>query len=197
MREFTARFATAEEIENWDKQVTADPNGGNMLQSDAYAAVKDGNGWLVRRLVIETAQYSSYNLLLEKKFPVLGRLWYVIKGPDAADVDDLKPMLTAVAKLAREQKMNVFSIKIEPDIIASEAVTAQLKASGLVRAPISSRTTPPRSWTPASPATRSSAASPPGPVTLSGGPSVRAVKSSRKKPARRATGSCTPSCRTR
>lgn len=79
MREFTARFATAEEIDNWDKHVTANPNGGNMLQSDAYAAVKDGNGWLVRRLVIETLDYSSYNLLLEKKFPVMGRLWYVIK----------------------------------------------------------------------------------------------------------------------
>src|SRR6478609_8252804 len=45
LREFTARFATAEEIENWDKHVTANPNGGNMLQSAAYASVKNGSGW--------------------------------------------------------------------------------------------------------------------------------------------------------
>ncbi|MGO4254148.1 lipid II:glycine glycyltransferase FemX [Paenarthrobacter sp. TAF1] len=135
LREFTARFATAEEIDNWDKHVTANPNGGNMLQSDAYAAVKDGNGWLIRRLVIETADYASYNLLLEKKFPVLGRLWYLIKGPDAGSVDDIKPMLDAVASLAREQKMNVFTIKIEPDVVESPEVAAHLKASGLVKAP--------------------------------------------------------------
>ena len=91
MREFTARFATAEEIDNWDKHVTANPNGGNMLQSDAYAAVKDGNGWLARRLVIETQEYASYNLLLEKKFPVLGRLWYLIKGPDVVVVSAVQP----------------------------------------------------------------------------------------------------------
>ncbi|YCH05852.1 lipid II:glycine glycyltransferase FemX [Arthrobacter sp. alpha11c] len=135
LREFTARFATAEEIDNWDKHVTANPNGGNMLQSDAYAAVKDGNGWLVRRLVLETSEYSSYNLLLEKRFPVLGRLWYLIKGPDAAAVEDIKPMLTAVANLAKEQKMNVFTIKIEPDVVASSEATAQLSAAGLVKAP--------------------------------------------------------------
>ncbi|MEV7604961.1 peptidoglycan bridge formation glycyltransferase FemA/FemB family protein [Paenarthrobacter sp. NPDC089322] len=135
MREFTARFATAEEIENWDKHVTANPNGGNMLQSDAYAAVKDGANWLVRRLVIETAEYPSYNLLLEKKLPILGRLWYLIKGPDTADVKDIEPMLTAVAKLAREQKMNVFAIKIEPDIVQSPEAATQLNAAGLVKAP--------------------------------------------------------------
>ncbi|WP_223944769.1 peptidoglycan bridge formation glycyltransferase FemA/FemB family protein [Arthrobacter sp. StoSoilB20] len=135
LREFTARFATAEEIDNWDKHVTANPNGGNMLQSDAYAAVKDGNGWLVRRLVIETQEYSSYNLLLEKKFPVLGRLWYLIKGPDVAAVEDIQPLLKAVATLAKKQKMNVFTIKIEPDVVESPEVTAQLKAAGLVKAP--------------------------------------------------------------
>ncbi|ABM06822.1 lipid II:glycine glycyltransferase FemX [Paenarthrobacter aurescens] len=135
LREFTARFATAEEIDNWDKHVTANPNGGNMLQSDAYAAVKDGNGWLVRRLVVETQEYSSYNLLLEKKFPVMGRLWYLIKGPDLADVSDIQPALKAVAALAREKKMNVFSIKIEPDIVFLAEAGAELQAAGLVKAP--------------------------------------------------------------
>lgn len=135
MREFTARFATAEEIENWDKHVTANPNGGNMLQSAAYASVKDGNGWKVHWLVLDNGSYSSYNLILEKKFPVLGRLWYLIKGPDAASPDDIRPMLTACAGLARSQKMNVFTIKIEPDIVDSAEAAAQLSAAGLVKAP--------------------------------------------------------------
>jgi serine/alanine adding enzyme len=81
LREFTARFATAEEIENWDKHVTANPNGGNMLQSAAYASVKNGSGWKVRFLVLENGASASYNLVLEKSFPLLGRLWYLIKAP--------------------------------------------------------------------------------------------------------------------
>jgi len=135
LREFTARFATAEEIENWDKHVTANPNGGNMLQSAAYATVKNGSGWRVRFLVLENPETASYNLVLEKKFPVLGRLWYLIKGPDLAAAEDLKAALEACAAFARGRKLNVFTIKIEPDIIDSADARAQLAAAGLVKAP--------------------------------------------------------------
>ncbi len=135
LREFTARFATAEEIENWDKHVTANPNGGNMLQSAAYASVKNGSGWSVRFLVLEQDGTASYNLVLEKKFPVLGRLWYLIKGPDLASVADLKAALDACAVFARSRKLNVFSIKIEPDMVDAPDVRAQLAAAGLVKAP--------------------------------------------------------------
>jgi serine/alanine adding enzyme len=135
LREFTARFATAEEIENWDKHVTANPNGGNMLQSAAYASVKNGSGWSVRFLVLESGGTASYNLVLEKKFPILGRLWYLIKGPDLDSVADLKPALEACAAFARSRKLNVFTIKIEPDIISSPEVEAELAAAGLVKAP--------------------------------------------------------------
>jgi serine/alanine adding enzyme len=135
LREFTARFATAEEIENWDKHVTANPNGGNMLQSAAYASVKNGHGWDVRFLVLESAGPASYNLVLEKKFPLLGRLWYLIKGPDLAALEDLKPALDACAAFARTRKFNVFAIKVEPDIVSSSEAKAHLAAAGLVKAP--------------------------------------------------------------
>jgi serine/alanine adding enzyme len=135
LREFTARFATAEEIENWDKHVTANPHGGNMLQSAAYASVKNGHGWRVRFLVLESAGTASYNLVLEKKFPILGRLWYLIKGPDLPAVDDLTPALQACADFARSRKFNVFAIKIEPDIEATGEAHEFFTASGLVKAP--------------------------------------------------------------
>jgi lipid II:glycine glycyltransferase (peptidoglycan interpeptide bridge formation enzyme) len=135
LREFTARFATGEEIENWDKHVTANPNGGNMLQSAAYASVKNGNGWNVRFLVLESGGASSYNLVLEKKFPVLGRLWYLIKGPDVRAAADLKPALAACADLVKARKLNVFAIKVEPDITASPEAQAELEAAGLLKAP--------------------------------------------------------------
>lgn len=135
LREFTARFATAEEIENWDKHVTANPNGGNMLQSAAYASVKNGSGWKVRFLVLENGGSASYNLVLEKNFPVLGRLWYLIKGPDLAAAADLKAALEACAAFVRSRKLNVFTIKIEPDILDSEEAQAHLKVAGLAKAP--------------------------------------------------------------
>ena len=133
--EFTARFATAEEIENWDKHVTANPNGGNMLQSAAYASVKNGSGWQVRFLVLEAPGSASYNLVLEKNFPILGRLWYLIKGPDLATPEDLKPALEACAAFARSRKLNVFTIKIEPDLVDAPGTQAILARSGLVKAP--------------------------------------------------------------
>jgi serine/alanine adding enzyme len=135
LREFTARFATAEEIENWDKHVTANPNGGNMLQSAAYASVKNGSGWKVRFLVLENGTSASYNLVLEKSFPVLGRLWYLIKGPDLEGPADLSPALEACAALVRGRKLNVFTIKIEPDMVDSEEAQAHLRGAGLVKAP--------------------------------------------------------------
>ncbi|TWD48486.1 acetyltransferase (GNAT) family protein [Arthrobacter sp. AG367] len=135
LRQFTARFATAEEIENWDKHVTANPNGGNMLQSAAYASVKNGSGWKVRFLVLESPGNSSYNLVLEKSFPVLGRLWYLIKGPDLADAADVGPVLESVAAFVRGRKLNVFNIKVEPDIIDSDEVQKELRAANLVKAP--------------------------------------------------------------
>jgi serine/alanine adding enzyme len=135
LREFTARFATAEEIENWDKHVTANPNGGNMLQSAAYASVKNGTGWKVRFLVLESPGSASYNLVLEKTFPVLGRLWYLIKGPDLAAAGDLSAALEACAAFVRDGKLNVFTIKIEPDIVDSADARAHLSAAGLVKAP--------------------------------------------------------------
>ena len=135
LREFTARFATAEEIENWDKHVTANPNGGNMLQSAAYASVKNGSGWKVRFLVLENSESASFNLVLEKSFPLLGRLWYLIKGPDLEAAADLKAALEACAAFVRGRKLNVFTIKIDPDIVDSEEAQARLLEAGLVKAP--------------------------------------------------------------
>lgn len=53
MPSFTARFATQSELAHWDEHVTANPNGGNLLQSEAFADVKAQHGWAVRHLVIE------------------------------------------------------------------------------------------------------------------------------------------------
>ena len=133
MREFTARFASAEEIVNWDSHVTANPNGGNLLQSEAFAEVKRHFGWKPLHLVYETADYASYNLTLEKSFPLLGKLWYLIKGPDVASVEDIPGIAAANAEFVKRARLGVFAIKIEPDIILSDEAKRVLEGAGLVK----------------------------------------------------------------
>ena len=133
LREFTARFASAEEVANWDTHVTANPNGGNLLQSEAFAQVKQHFGWKPLHLVYETADYTSYNLVLEKSFPVLGKLWYLIKGPDVAAVEDIPGIAAANAEFVKRARLGVFAIKIEPDIILSEDAKQVIEGAGLVK----------------------------------------------------------------
>ena len=133
MREFTARFATTDEITKWDSHVTANPNGGNLLQSEAFAEVKQHFGWKPLHLVYETPDYTSYNLVLEKSFPVLGKLWYLIKGPDVAGIEDIPGIVRANADFVKRAKLGVFAIKIEPDIVLSDDAREVLEGAGLVK----------------------------------------------------------------
>lgn len=133
MPEFTARFATAAEIAQWDMHVTANPNGGNLLQSEAFATVKKNYGWRTQFVAFEGAGYTSYNLVLEKSFPILGKLWYLMKGPDTAAADHVPAMLTALQAFVKRARLNVFAAKIEPDILASEQANTLFTAAGLVK----------------------------------------------------------------
>ncbi|WP_030015791.1 lipid II:glycine glycyltransferase FemX [Curtobacterium sp. S6] len=146
MRHFTARFATDHEINHWDDHVTANPNGGNLLQSASFASVKAQHGWKPLHLVyegvtevrtedgtIEDRQVSSYNLILEKSIPLLGKLWYMIKGPDVADIRDIPAIMDANREFVRDQGLKVFAVKIEPDIYDSEENAAFLNRAGLVK----------------------------------------------------------------
>ncbi|MDP5227769.1 MULTISPECIES: peptidoglycan bridge formation glycyltransferase FemA/FemB family protein [Arthrobacter] len=133
MRTFTARFATTDEIARWDELVTANPNGGNLLQSEAYAETKKHYGWDIRHLVYECADYSSYNLVLEKRIPLLGRYWYLIKGPDVAGVEDLPGVLEANREFVARERLGVFAIRIEPDIVATDTSRAVIRGLGAVK----------------------------------------------------------------
>lgn len=141
MREFTARFATDTEIANWDQHVIASPGGGNMLQSASFASVKAKHGWEPLYLVYEGSTilegqpvpFSSYNLVLQKKVPALGKIWYIIKGPGVNSVEEIPAILEANQKFIKQEKLGVFAVKIEPDILADETTNAFLAKSGLVK----------------------------------------------------------------
>lgn len=132
MPEFSARLATADEIANWDKHVTDNQNGGNVLQSKPFAEVKRQQGWKPVYVVFD-GPYTSYNLVLEKTFPLLGSLWYMIKGPGVAAPADVPDILQAAEAMVKRLRLNVFAIKVEPDIVETEPVRAIFTRAGLVK----------------------------------------------------------------
>ncbi|WP_026534161.1 lipid II:glycine glycyltransferase FemX [Arthrobacter sp. H14] len=132
MPEFSARLATADEIADWDSHVTSNPNGGNVLQSTPFAEVKQLQGWRPVHLVFE-GPYTSYNLVLEKAVPGLGSLWYMIKGPGVAKPADVPDIADAAAALVKRLRLNVFAVKVEPDVVATEKIRAFFTRSGLVK----------------------------------------------------------------
>lgn len=133
MREFTARFATAQEVSEWDTHVIANPHGGDMLQSASFADVKKHHGWKPVHLVHEPADDSQpvYTLVLEKSVPGLGRLWYMVKGPAVETVEDLQGFTRATGTFVKEHAKNVFLVKLEPVIPDSEQARATLERAGL------------------------------------------------------------------
>ncbi|MDY3049646.1 MAG: peptidoglycan bridge formation glycyltransferase FemA/FemB family protein [Rothia sp. (in: high G+C Gram-positive bacteria)] len=141
MREFTARFATDAEIAAWDEHVIASPGGGNMLQSASFATVKAKHGWKPLYLVYEGTSlldgqevpFASYNLVLEKAVPALGKIWYMIKGPNVYSLEDIPGLMEANEKLIQKEKLGVFTVKIEPDILADESSMAFMAKAGLVK----------------------------------------------------------------
>lgn len=132
---FTARFASAQERERWDDQVISNPLGGNLLQSEAFAEVKADYGWTPKFLVLTSAEYNSYNLVLEKRVPLLGRFWYLIKGPDVAAAEDIPDALQAIRHFVKEQKLGVFILRVETDVLDTPETRKILSDSGLRKAP--------------------------------------------------------------
>ena len=104
------RFATDKEIADWNLVVSANPTGGNILQGKEFAQQKELAGWTPRYIISDICAL----IVLEKKIPLLGKIWYSPKGPDVASAKELQLLTTELTAFARTQ--GVFSIKIEPEL---------------------------------------------------------------------------------
>lgn len=104
------RFATEEEIINWNDHINANPDGGNILQGKEFIDQKVKSGWTPRYLFIEDRAVVA----IEKSIPLLGRVWYIPKGPSTTSVSDLDALIRELKPFAKKQ--DVFTIKIEPEL---------------------------------------------------------------------------------
>lgn len=107
----TVRFANTEEINTWNKLIIANPNGGTIFQSKEFANIKAANNWTPRYIIIKNISI----MVLERKIPFLGNFWYISKGPNITSTADLKNMLHDLRIFAK--KNNVFTVKIEPELL--------------------------------------------------------------------------------
>jgi lipid II:glycine glycyltransferase (peptidoglycan interpeptide bridge formation enzyme) len=117
----TARYATTEEIANWDTSILANPDGGNVFSSFEYGEIK--------KLTRYTPRY-VFVTILEKYTPPLGKLWYIPKGPNVTSSISLFDALEAIKPLAK--KAGVFVIKVESEL--DKAYQPALSSYGLIKA---------------------------------------------------------------
>jgi lipid II:glycine glycyltransferase (peptidoglycan interpeptide bridge formation enzyme) len=105
-----SRYATPDEIKNWNTLVQHNPDGGNLFQMSESAEVKQGTGWTPRYIMSDTIAV----LALERHIPVLGKFWYLPKGPSVESTSALSSTVNSLRQLAAES--GVFAIKIEPEL---------------------------------------------------------------------------------
>jgi lipid II:glycine glycyltransferase (peptidoglycan interpeptide bridge formation enzyme) len=121
------RFATTDEINNWDNLIIANPDSGNVFQSYEFSRQKRLGGWTARFIVAEDIAIT----VLEKRFLGTHKLWYMPKGPGVhslRQLDNLLPKLHAFAKT-----QNVFALKIEPELLKNSETSANLMKLGLIK----------------------------------------------------------------
>jgi len=128
IEEMTIRDATEAEIADWNTHILSNPDKGNVFQGYEFAEQKRLGGWTPHYVVAETLAIT----ILEKSIPLLGKLWYIPKGPGLTDIKQLDMLLPSLRKFAARQ--GVFLLKLEPELSASDETAADLLKLGLVKA---------------------------------------------------------------
>ena len=121
----TVRFATPEEISQWNDLLLKNPDGGNIFQSYQIATVKQQSGWIARFLIAGQLAITVH----ERAVPGVGKLWYAPKGPGITSVEQLADILDDLTAFAK--KRGVFAVKIEPELPADESIHEHLSNMGL------------------------------------------------------------------
>lgn len=121
----TTRFASKQEIANWNNHIISNPDGGNVFASYEFAMQKHTGGYKSHFLFVNDIAVT----VLEKNAPGLGKFWYLPKGPEVLSAHDLWPILDSLSLFASEHK--VFGIRIESEIDRSDQPT--LSRHGLIK----------------------------------------------------------------
>ncbi len=117
------RTATPEERKDWDRLITANPDGGNVLQAKAFGELKIRHGWEADYIVSGGVAI----LTLSRHIPILGKYTYIPKGPGVNDLPSLKKVVKEL------RSSNAFCVRMDPEIAKEKGEPAQMAAAGLLR----------------------------------------------------------------
>ena len=113
--------------DGWDAAAAGGP-GGHVMQSSAWAAIREGQGWTAEFL----RPAGAHALVLWRPLPGGMRFGYCPRGP-VASTAELPDALRALAAHAKGTR-GALVLKIDPERTAAEAAAA-LKAAGFARGP--------------------------------------------------------------
>jgi len=119
------RFATQQEISEWNKYIIANPDGGNVFASYEFAIQKETGGYKAHFVFVNDLAVT----ILEKNTPILGKLWYLPKGPEVISTKELWVVLESLKPFA--EKHGVFAIRIESELNRDQQPT--LSRHGLIK----------------------------------------------------------------
>ena len=125
----TMRFATPDELAHWDELLTNNPDGGNVFQMLEMAETKRLGGWYPRYIIADNSAIT----VIEKHVFGHGKFWYIPKGPGINTIEELTAILSELKNFAAQQ--GVFAIKIEPEILETDASQRSLRELGLISTP--------------------------------------------------------------
>lgn len=121
----SVRFATESEVNNWDHLILLNPDNGNVFSSFEFAAQKETGGYKARFVMVDELAVT----VLEKNANLLGKFWYLPKGPEVVSFKQLRTALQELGPFAKQN--GVFAIRIEPELNRSEQPT--LARHGLIK----------------------------------------------------------------
>jgi serine/alanine adding enzyme len=124
------RPATEAETARWDELITANPDGGNVLQSLAWGDFKARWGWQPRRYVYETPGGNVAAQWLVRNVRGQGNVWYCPKGPGVARAADFAEIVEAT----RTANLSGIFARFESEVLDDDADKGALSRLGLTRA---------------------------------------------------------------
>lgn len=119
------KAAKKSEISNWNQHIIANPDSGNMFASLEFAMQKETGGYKSHFIFINDLAVT----VLEKNTPLLGKFWYLPKGPEILSNTELLKTLETLKPYAK--KHHVFGIRIEPELHISNQ--PELESRGLIK----------------------------------------------------------------
>ncbi|MDO4241067.1 MAG: peptidoglycan bridge formation glycyltransferase FemA/FemB family protein [Microbacteriaceae bacterium] len=114
------RFATAEEIADWDNLVTQNPDGGSYHITKAIIAARQHLGSSPKYLVFSNkggAASKTVAVAFEHKIPLLGKHWHIARGPFVTGQADFEAHIAALRQFIAKNKLGVFHILVEPPLV--------------------------------------------------------------------------------